>query len=259
MVLFYAEEDWRGKQAWDKYRREREAKGDSFEWSSIVPPPVPDDQNFATTPLFAELFPKPPKHPRLGAVRLPDCSNAGGEWHVGRVENLDAWRRCFTNADLTAALLKRDPVLIEIAEAFHRPYCRFPIHYEDNLAVVLPHVRPLHNLAKTYQLRALAEMSAGQADAAFDDVQTCLRLADTIKDEPLLFSFMARVAMLDMTIQPVWEGLAAHRWNDNQLAGLQVRLEKINVLGHFERSLQGERISVYSHHLGVETPPRGGL
>ena len=78
IALFYAEENWRGKHAWEKYKREREAKGDSFEWSAIVPPPVPDDQNFAMTPLFAELFPKPPKHPRLEAIKLPDCPKADG-------------------------------------------------------------------------------------------------------------------------------------------------------------------------------------
>jgi len=98
VVLFYDEENWRGKHAWEKYRREREAEGDHFEWSAIVPPPVPDDQNFAMTPLFAELFPKPPEHPRLDAVKLPDCPDASGDWRVGRVENLAVWRTYFTRA-----------------------------------------------------------------------------------------------------------------------------------------------------------------
>lgn len=38
VVAFYGIENWRGKHAWEKYRHEREAKGDSFEWSSVVPP-----------------------------------------------------------------------------------------------------------------------------------------------------------------------------------------------------------------------------
>ena len=51
VALFYAEEDWRGKRAWDNYRHQWEAKGEHFDFASIVPPPVPDDQNFALTPI----------------------------------------------------------------------------------------------------------------------------------------------------------------------------------------------------------------
>jgi hypothetical protein len=46
IAAFYAEENWRGKHAWEKYRREWEAKGEKFQWQAFIPPPVPDDQNF---------------------------------------------------------------------------------------------------------------------------------------------------------------------------------------------------------------------
>ena len=51
MALFYAEEDWRGKHEWEKFKREWEAKGERFDLASVIPPPVPDDQNFAMTPI----------------------------------------------------------------------------------------------------------------------------------------------------------------------------------------------------------------
>ena len=54
IALAYAEEDWRGWHAWNKFKHEWEAKGERFDWQSIVPPPVPDDQNFATAPIWAE-------------------------------------------------------------------------------------------------------------------------------------------------------------------------------------------------------------
>jgi hypothetical protein len=46
IAIFYLEEDWRGKRAWEKTRQELEAKGAIVDWEKIVPPPVPDDQNF---------------------------------------------------------------------------------------------------------------------------------------------------------------------------------------------------------------------
>jgi hypothetical protein len=245
VVLFYAEENWRGKHAWEKYRREREAKGDSFEWSAIVPPPVPDDQNFAATPLFAELFPKRPEHPRLETVKLPDCPKANGNWREDRIENLSAWQECFTNADLLQALSKYEPVLREVAEAMRRPYARFPVHYEDNYAALLPHLTHLRNLAKTYRLHALAELAAGKTDTALADVRMCLRLADTIRDEPMLITFLVRVAILDLAIQPVWEGLISHRWSEGQLATLQSTFERTDQFEPFVKSLRGERLLSY--------------
>ncbi|HEY2328509.1 MAG TPA: hypothetical protein VGI63_01710 [Verrucomicrobiae bacterium] len=46
--LFYAEENWRGKRAWENCKRELEAKGAVLDWNKFIPPPVPDDQNFFT-------------------------------------------------------------------------------------------------------------------------------------------------------------------------------------------------------------------
>ena len=50
IALFYAEEDWRGWHAWNQFKHQWEAKGEHFNLASVVPPPVPDEQNFALTP-----------------------------------------------------------------------------------------------------------------------------------------------------------------------------------------------------------------
>ena len=204
---------------------------------------MPDAENFAATPLFAELFPKPPEHPRLEVIKLPDCPTAAGNWRVGRVENLAAWQTCFSNENLLAALSKYDPILNEITEASHRPKCRFPIRYEDNMEALLPHLASLRNLARVYRLRSLVELNLGQADTAFADVQMCLRLADKIKNQPLLIPHLVQVMMLDLATQPVWEGLFAHRWNDNQLATLQASFENMDQFDCFATAIHGERIS----------------
>jgi hypothetical protein len=55
VALFYAVEDWRGRHAWLSYKHVAEAKGERFDWASLVPPPVPDDQNLFETPLFDDM------------------------------------------------------------------------------------------------------------------------------------------------------------------------------------------------------------
>ena len=48
IAIFYLEEDWRGKHAWEQCKAELEASGLVMDWNQYVPPPLPDDQNFFT-------------------------------------------------------------------------------------------------------------------------------------------------------------------------------------------------------------------
>src|SRR5579875_3682911 len=56
VVLFYAEENWRGARAWAAAKRDLQARGESFDLKDFIPPPVPDDQNLAMAPLFVRYF-----------------------------------------------------------------------------------------------------------------------------------------------------------------------------------------------------------
>ncbi len=46
VAIFYLEEDWRGKRAWEICKAGLKAKGEVLDWNAYIPPPVPDDQNF---------------------------------------------------------------------------------------------------------------------------------------------------------------------------------------------------------------------
>ena len=56
VALAYAEEDWRGKHAWDHCKQALEARGEDLTWNDYIPPPVPDDRNFFKAPKMAEWF-----------------------------------------------------------------------------------------------------------------------------------------------------------------------------------------------------------
>lgn len=56
VAIFYAVEDWRGKNEWQKCKARLEAQGQVLDWNAVVPPPVPDDQNFFKAPHIAEWF-----------------------------------------------------------------------------------------------------------------------------------------------------------------------------------------------------------
>lgn len=79
VALFYAEEDWRGRRAWEKCVAESKAKGTDLDWDHWIPAPVPDDQNFAALPIFKPLFDY--KYGADGRVQWAD-TNEEARWGI---------------------------------------------------------------------------------------------------------------------------------------------------------------------------------
>ena len=205
VALLWAEENWRGKRAWQNYKREWEAKGEKFDLQAFVPPPVPDDKNFAMTPFLAPMLDfKTNRKPGESAWRdtnayqkVQDFGNdlgwpkTGGGWVTGNRMDLTAWAAALdgkkdvpasgetpsvraASGEVAVAKMKRyGPVLNELETASHRPYCRFNIRYtdEDPAGSLLPHLAMLKRFSLIYRLRATAELAAGRSDAALDDVK----------------------------------------------------------------------------------------
>ncbi|HZM01822.1 MAG TPA: hypothetical protein VFC44_02265 [Candidatus Saccharimonadales bacterium] len=108
LALFYAEEDWRGKHAWESYKRQSRAQGLELDWYAYVPPAAPDDQNFAMAPPFAGLFDyqytttnvhwgNTNIWARMGRLALGPGSveNKLKDWVYGRPVNLKEWQGWF--------------------------------------------------------------------------------------------------------------------------------------------------------------------
>jgi len=72
-------------------------------------------------------------------------------------------------------------------------------------------------------------------------------MADSLKEEPFVISYLVRLACLGIAIQPIWEGLAEHAWSDAQLQELQGRLRQYNLVADMKMPLDAERA------LGIET------
>jgi hypothetical protein len=257
IALVVAEENFRSQREWESYKREMEARGVKFDLVSLIPPPVPDAQNFATTPLFKKFFDLLNKDQRtefeqyqkelsqrinLFAQATDKKSPLLGDWRVGKHVNLTEWGEYLGQPDILQALKKFDPAMDEISVASRRPYSRFPIQFEKGFSLKLPHLQTLNQLTRLFTLRALAELSDGQTDRAMSDVKTILQLANSVKDEPILISQLVRIAILHHGLQVVWEGLAAHQWSESQLAALQSVFQNTDILTQGYRSLQGERV-----------------
>src|SRR2546430_2251455 len=97
IALFYAVEDWRGRAAWVNCKRELEAKGERLDWGAYVPKRVPDDQNFARTPLLEAIAYKNRQDAavlaRVDAVKSFSFATHMGDWTRGKRTDLKACQR----------------------------------------------------------------------------------------------------------------------------------------------------------------------
>ena len=174
-AVLVTEENWRGKRAWENYKREAEARGERFDLASVVPPPVPDDQNFYSAPIVASALNWSRKQNadtleqsvdhvvnRMNfIIYRGDSKNwpmNGGNWQRGKLTDLKEWQRYFrdfagssegkTNgfpiapqpqtpaADILLALSCFDPAIEELRQACRRPYSRLPLDYESGFDTI---------------------------------------------------------------------------------------------------------------------------
>ena len=265
VAALVTEENWRGKRAWDNYRREADSRGEWFDMAAIVPPSVADNQNFFCAPIVTNAF----KNSAFFNIYRGDSKNwpaTGGNWQKETLTDLKEWQDYFrkfsqtpegkTNgfrvpaqtqspaADILLALSIFNQALEEFRQASLRPQARMPLDYEKGFEVVgtwLPSLAAEKRWAQFLQLQILAESNAGQSQAALDDIKLFLRVIDSLRNQPYLISHLVRIAMQAIALQPIYEGLAQHRWDDAQLASLEATLAEKDYLADFQFAMRGER------------------
>ena len=276
LALVVTEENWRGKHAWQKHRREWEAKGEKFTIAELMPPKVPDEKNFALTPLLrpileitngpggtvwrdtnamarleklsAELLPQRQTNDHLVLGRLDQGTFADvaacAEFYRGNTNYPQAVTGAAPADQMLTALGKFDPEIKELHEAaVNRTFSRFPIQYghEPGWEILLPHLANIKRFTTLTQVRALAELEAGRPAEAFEDLKLGLRLSDSIRCEPLLIDHLVRIACLGINLQTVREGLVRHAWTEAQLVELEKALGSMDLLAEYKLAMRGER------------------
>jgi len=259
IVLFYAVENWRGHRSWQNYKREMAAKGEPLELSAFVPPPVPDEQNFAMTPFLKSLFNyrltvKPGEslwwntnefNRAIHFADLPLQELTGGSTNLATAmrDAFDQAGREQTANAILNVLEKCQPVLKELQAASLRPHSRFNIHYGESNAPMLPHLLLLKNLCLVLKYRASAELALGQTEQAFNDLKLSFYLIDSIKNEPFRISQLVRIASFNLILPVVQEALVKQQGSESQLNDLQASIERFDFTVAFELAMRGERIA----------------
>ena len=281
--LFHAEENWRGKHAWNEYRRELEARGEQLDFKAFIPKPVPDEQNFAATPFVKSWFVRSnyqfsnfwqdvygqvssnittSLEKRDGGNRhfvdlvawkmAFDVARSGtvSRSQVFESDKLDLASRAMVAPVVLEGLKTNEAVFAELRAASQRPNSRYPVQYnlEDPWGILLPHLSNVRNICKRLQFKACAELAVGQSTDALEDVKLTLYMADSVKDEPFIISYLVRIACVQIAVQPIWEGLAERAWSDAELQEVQTHLQQYDFVADLKPHLDAERAA------GVLTP-----
>jgi len=254
IVGFYLVVSSGGNAAWKTYREEAHARGVKLTLADCVPPPVPDERNFAAVPLFQDAFQTPPPPdpvalPEKGSLKVPALDTPSRNTPI----DLAAWQKFFVAAkfisapgekpaaDVLTALEHYAPQFAQLRTAGVRPECRFPVRYEDGVAARLPHLQLLREAGRLYTLRLAAHLALGDSAAGYEDFQAGLRLYAALENEPTLVSGLVRLAILNTLENAVWGGLVRHQWTSEDLARITADLTAVRLMDDYAISLTGER------------------
>ena len=128
VAVFYGEERWRGKRAWESYKDRMASQGIKLAFEDHIPPSVGDGENFALTPFLSPLYDFLPgtqtrrdtnafaRFMERNASPLALATNLGfdlgngkiGKWEKG--ERIDLMALLGTNLEAQAASLRKATV-----------------------------------------------------------------------------------------------------------------------------------------------------
>ncbi len=263
IALLYVEEDWRGARMWAQTKAKWEAKGETFDYSRFIPPPIPDSENLGALPLFKlepdlqyrtqvePLALRTALHQDVPGFSISLSGNAQKrqmpDFHKLARDIAANYEIVFHAAPATndplAQLDAIYPFIEELngASATH-PFCRFDVDYTSQPAFgrAIGSITEQLPLAKALSIHASLALEKHRPDLALSDAETGLKLNSGIVQEPILVSGLVAVANAALAEGALNNGLALHAWNDAQLSQLESDLNQFNFLGDYQLVMRGE-------------------
>lgn len=237
VAIFYAEENWRGKRAWEKCKQELEAKGETLDWNAYIPPSISDDQNVFKAPTMAEWFVGRGETDLSKRLENPKSGWFGASDQItNEIQAKDylAWSDQF------------EPDFDLIRDALKRPYARMDGDYTRPFALPVPNFLTVRSVAQTLAQRAHCYLLLNQPEQALKELtlvhDICHLLQGAPTGKPMtLVAAMINVAVSGLYAEIVAEGFQKKLWKTPQLVVLQEQLQDINLSTFVVEAFKGER------------------
>lgn len=250
ILVVYAEENWRGKRAWEQYKGRLAARGELWDWSAFIPAPVPDDQNIFKARKMSEwfldkraIYEAPLDHPITNdfARRFINTNSTIEITNVSEARSYVAWSEQF-QADFDT-----------IAAALKRPYARIMDDYSHPFFIQLPNRVTGYQVIVTLEQRAKCHLLLGQTDRAWQELSLMNELRRLIDGQGNFLTtegdWMLR-GIMNHSLPVIARGIELHAWRESELLALQDRLRNSDALAQHARALRCARALLFG---SVET------
>ncbi len=248
----------------------------TLDFMALVPPPVPDDQNFFATPPLKDIARVINGDVGAGepAVRRTHLAALGLDWRHSMIsppetgEGVDygiewdgaAWAGYFRDSkvlllpassgqpgkDILQGLASRQTLIAELNAGNNRAYAQSTPHWKDRpspqlfSAVAIPYLNALSEMSRTMALHAQASVLCDEPAHAVDDVCTLLRLAEGVGYEPATLASLVATNIVNAATSPCWSILRKRSASEEGLVALARCLDRIDIRAIVLTGLRGQ-------------------
>ena len=164
--------------------------------AEIVPLKVPDDENAALLYESAALLLKAQPAPSGNLLDYVRESYDGFMTGSLEPDKLAEFKQLIGQDVVTQAL-----AIVE--QGTRRKSCRFDHDYKAGFNMLLPHLAGLRDIVRLIGVRSCLEAEAGRPDAAWNYALIQLKFADALRKEPILISFLVRLAAIKTSCETI--------------------------------------------------------
>lgn len=125
---------------------------------------------------------------------------------------------------------------------------RYPVELNQGLNTLLPHLAKLKQAVSLLSAIALLHQKSGHPELAVQSLLAAGRVAESVRDEPVLISYLVRIACWAIITRRLEQVLAHDELSDDQLAELRRAICEVERTDTLARVMAGERalgLSVY--------------
>lgn len=250
VAAFYGFENISGQRAWDVARLRLQQLGEPLSVAEIRPSPLPDEQNMAAAPIFAQLFSTDSSVAAddLTGLRLPGSLKRGAEGSADMIALARRFREDFSGSARDAVTVVAEGLapmadtLAKLRTAASRPGSSWPISLDGGFHFPMPFLQPMARAAEVISARGMVALAHDSPAGALEDFLLITDLAARSNEPSLLVSALLEQTMTLEAVRIVERGTTDRQWSDGDLAIIEKRLSEIHPLRRFADSLRGERV-----------------
>jgi len=260
----------RAKEGLEIFLGNMSAKNIQMDKDLLFPPLPAEDQNFAMAPALIESI----LEDRGSFYTLDDVERSFYEVHTPYIPGnlpFNSWRRGLkwtpddikqilscgedkkgnTYAENLAYCESEYGILLEqIRQAIKRPYCQFNVNFLMGPKFPYEHLRVLHDVVLIATARSVVHLRLKQYREATEDQLFALDIVKRIDSDNTLLSSLVQQYAFVYALQPLWEGIADHSWNKEQLEQFRNKLLEFNFIHSFAENYMFEAAWTFNYQMG---------